>query len=72
MLESDLADVTQLFLADGDGLPLGEITEVLQPISDILSLMQLSTEALISTLKQVGLKDLHTNMLSGGRCLVPY
>lgn len=53
LIETDLSNVSKLFHADGEGLPLGEINVALEPLSDLLDVMQLDTAILVTNYKQV-------------------
>lgn len=55
LIEEDLEQLRLLFLAEGDGLPLDQVTEACAPLASILTVMQLETGILISNYQQVGL-----------------
>ena len=42
-----------LFFADGEGLPNGEINSLCQPVQDLITVLQLQTAILIQNFKDV-------------------
>eukprot|EP00891_Asterochloris_glomerata_P005407 jgi/Astpho2/5407/Aster-07358 len=50
-IEEDLDALRNLFFAEGDGLPNGEITSLCQPVQDLITVLQLQTAILIQNFK---------------------
>lgn len=53
MLERDLAKLQDLFFADGEGLDMGDIEELSQSVSSILTLVSVDTEAIVENFKEL-------------------
>ena len=53
MIEEDLDALAALFHADGEGLPREDVDRILNPLSELLIVLQLETPILISNFKQV-------------------
>ena len=52
-IEEDLDALRNLFFADGEGLPNGEISSLCQPVQDLITVLQLQTAILIQNFKDV-------------------
>ena len=52
-IEEDLDALRNLFFAEGEGLPNGEITSLCQPVQDLITVLQLQTAILIQNFKDV-------------------
>ena len=52
-IEEDLDALRNLFFADGEGLPNGEINSLCQPVQDLITVLQLQTAILIQNFKDV-------------------
>ncbi|KAK9787273.1 hypothetical protein WJX73_008331 [Symbiochloris irregularis] len=52
MMEADMEALGQLFHADGEGLSDDVITQVLSPVEELLTVLQLETSILIANFKQ--------------------
>lgn len=55
LIEEDLEQLRQLFVADGDGLGNEQVVKACTPLTSILMVMQLETGILISNYQQVGI-----------------
>ncbi len=53
MIEEDLDALSALFHADGEGLPRQDVDRILNPLSELLTVLQLETLILIDNFKQV-------------------
>lgn len=52
LLEHDVLKMRLLFLGDGEGLPQAEVDKAFRPLSELLSVMELSTSILIENFEQ--------------------
>lgn len=53
MIEEDLDALAALFHADGEGLPRQDVDRILNPLHELLTVLQIDTPILIDNFKQV-------------------
>ena len=52
MIEEDLDALAALFHADGEGLPRQDVDRILNPIHELLTVLQIDTPILVDNFKQ--------------------
>ncbi|KAK9853633.1 hypothetical protein WJX84_001605 [Apatococcus fuscideae] len=60
MIEEDLDALAALFHADGEGLPREDVDRILNPLSELLTVLQLETPILIDNFKQARTRGVPT------------